>query len=104
MKLIVTPAAQEWFKKEIGLEPGSGVRFYGKIYGKTAVHDGFSIAMSIEAPDQPLIKEELDGITYYIEVTDDWFFKGYDLTVDYSPDKEEPIYQFHENQEDLTQR
>lgn len=103
MKLTVTPAAQQWFQEEVGLTSGSGVRFYGKIYGKTDVHDGFSIAMSVEAPDKPMIKEELSGITYYIEETDDWFFKGYDLTVDYSEEKGEPIYQFQANQEDLTQ-
>lgn len=103
MKLEVTPKAQAWFKEEVGVLPESGIRFYGKIYGKTAVHDGFSIAMSVEAPDQPMIKEVIDGITYYIEETDDWFFKGYDLTVDFDEEKNEPVYQFQANQEDLKQ-
>ena len=74
MKLTITPRAQQWFKEEVGVTSDSGIRFYGKIYGKTDVHEGFSIAMSVEAPDQPLVKEEIEGITYFIEETDDWFF------------------------------
>lgn len=103
MKLTITPRAQQWFKEEVGVTSDSGIRFYGKIYGKTDVHEGFSIAMSVEAPDQPLVKEEIDGITYFIEETDDWFFKGYDLLVDYDEEKDEPKYKFVENKEDLKQ-
>ena len=103
MKLTITPRAQQWFKEEVGVTSASGIRFYGKIYGKTDVHEGFSIAMSVEAPDQPLVKEEIDGITYFIEETDDWFFKGYDLLVDYDEEKDEPKYKFAENKEDLKQ-
>lgn len=103
MKLTITPRAQQWFKDEVGVTSYSGIRFYGKIYGKTDVHEGFSIAMSVEAPDQPLVKEVIDGVTYFIEETDDWFFKGYDLSVDYDDEKDEPIYKFIENKEDLKQ-
>lgn len=103
MKLTITPRAQQWFKEEVGVTSDSGIRFYGKIYGKTDVHEGFSIAMSVEEPDQPLVKEEIEGITYFIEETDDWFFKGYDLLVDYDEDKDEPKYNFAENKEDLKQ-
>lgn len=103
MKLTITPRAQQWFKDEVGVTSDSGIRFYGKIYGKTDVHEGFSIAMSVEAPDQPLVKEVIDGITYFIEETDDWFFKGYDLLVDYDEDKDEPKYNFAGNKEDLQQ-
>ena len=101
MKLEVTPKAQQWFKEETGFSLRQAFVFR-KIYGKTPVHDGFSIAMSVEAPDEPMIKENLDGITYFIEETDDWFFKGYDLIVDYDEKNDEPRYQFEANQEDLT--
>ena len=35
MKLIITDAASQWFRDEMGLEPGNGVKFYGKTYGQT---------------------------------------------------------------------
>ncbi|MHC5229763.1 HesB/YadR/YfhF family protein [Enterococcus sp. LJL99] len=101
MQLTVTPKAQEWFEKEVGASSDNGIRFFGKIYGKTEVHDGFSIAMSVEQPEQPLIKEVLNGVPYFIEETDDWFFNGYDLTVDYDEVNDEPKYFFTKNQEDL---
>lgn len=94
MKLRITLSAQEWFKREIDIPEGSGIRFYGKAYGKTPVFDGFSIAMSVEAPSHPMAEHVLEGITYFIEDTDDWFFNGYDLVVDYNQQKDEPDYQF----------
>lgn len=102
MQLTVTPKANEWFEEEVGVNPDSGIRFFGKIYGQTEVHDGFSIAMSVEQPDQPLIKNVINGIPYFIEEADDWFFNGYDLTVDYDEEKNEPKYIFTKNQEDLS--
>ena len=102
MKLTVTPKAQQWFETEVGVSANDGVRFFGKIYGKTDVHDGFSMAMSVEKPTQPLIKQVLNDVPYFIEETDDWFFNGYDLTVDYDEIKDEPKYLFKGNQEDRT--
>lgn len=103
MKLIITPAAQQWFTEEVRVSSESGIRFYGKIYGKTDVHEGFSIGMSVESPTNPLIIEVLAGIPYFIEETDDWFFKGYDLTVDYDVATAEPKYIFEKNHEDLVE-
>lgn len=46
MKIEVTDSASKWFQQEMGLGNGNGVRFYGKVYGKTPVHDGFSLALT----------------------------------------------------------
>lgn len=97
MKLKVTPRAQKWFEKEIDVETGMGIRFYGKVYGKTEVHDGFSVGLSVEVPDKPLVETTVDGKLYFVEETDDWFFKGYDLVVDYNEKMDEPNYLFEKN-------
>ena len=34
---------------------------------------------------------------FFIEEADEWFFKGYDLLVDYDPNLEEPTYHFKNN-------
>ena len=34
MNITITEAAIDWFKKELSVDQGSGVRFFGKIYGK----------------------------------------------------------------------
>ena len=45
MNITITEAAIDWFKKELSVDQGSGVRFFGKIYGKTQIHDGSSKGM-----------------------------------------------------------
>ena len=97
MKLTITSKALEWFKREIDLEKEMGIRFFGKVYGKTQVHDGFSIGMSVDRPEHPLVEETIDGLLFFVEETDDWFFKGYDLKVDYNEKLDEPKYEFIEN-------
>ncbi|MGC3599024.1 HesB/YadR/YfhF family protein, partial [Enterococcus faecium] len=62
----------------------------GKVYGKTEVHDGFSIGLSVEQPEHPVKKVEMDGTLFFIEEAVEWFFKGYDLLVDYDTNLEEP--------------
>lgn len=52
MKLTITPQAQEWFNRELELAEGQGIKFYGKVYGKTQVHDGFSVGMSVDIPEK----------------------------------------------------
>lgn len=94
MKLAVTEKAIEWFKKELVVDNGMGVRFYGKVYGKTQVHEGFSVGMAVDVPSQPVVEETIDGLLFFIDETDEWFFKGYDLVVDYDEKLDEPKYVF----------
>lgn len=94
MKLTITPKAQEWFKKELKLADGQGIKFYGKVYGKTQVHDGFSVGMSVDTPESPLIEENVNGMMFFVEEADEWFFKGYDLVVNFDEKLDEPEYEF----------
>lgn len=38
-----------------------------------------------------------ENYLFFIDKVDDWFFKGYDLTVDYDPSLDEPTYRFTES-------
>ncbi len=49
MKLTVTPKAQKWFDSEIDLPETYGIRFFGKVYGKTEVHDGFRLECQLNS-------------------------------------------------------
>lgn len=97
MKIDVTPKATEWFEKEVGLSSGSAVRFSGKVYGKTEVHEGFSIGLEVTQPENTLAEKVINGVTYYIEKNDEWFFSGYDLKIDFDEKNEEPQYKFIEH-------
>lgn len=97
MKLTITERASKWFNEELGLTEGKGIHFSGKVYGKTEVHEGFSVGMSVEEPgSNVLTSTEVDGITYFVNDEDDWFFSGYDLEVDFDLKKDEPIYHFND--------
>lgn len=57
MKIEITDSASKWFQEEMGLGAGNGVRFYGKVYGKTPVHEGFSLALTRDDhPVRPMPK------------------------------------------------
>lgn len=95
MKLTISDKAHHWFIDEMGLEKGDGVRFLGKVYGKTEVHDNFSVALNVSQPNDSLVEEKIDGIIYFIEKSDDWFFSGYDFQVEYNEELDEVSYHFH---------
>jgi uncharacterized protein YneR len=96
MKLTVAKEAHDWYVDEMGLEEGDGVRFFGRVYGSTEVHDNFSVAIRIGSPDDPLVTKEIDGITYFIEKSDQWFFEGYNFNIAYDDKGKEPVYHFNE--------
>lgn len=98
MTIKVTDDASAWFKRELDLPAtGAGIRFYGKVYGKTNVHDGFSVGMSRDDQvGQPYEQTQKDGVTYFVAPGDDWFFQNLDLTVDYDAHRDEPVYRFKE--------
>ncbi|HCE11836.1 iron-sulfur cluster biosynthesis protein [Enterococcus sp.] len=100
MELTVTPEALAWFKKELVVDDGRGVRFFGKIYGKTQIHDGFSVGMSVDKPERAIVQKTIDDLLFFIDETDEWFFKGYDLVVDYDANLDEPKYAFNEDKND----
>ena len=98
MKIELTDQAVKWFEEELDLVPGDGVHFYGKVYGKTMVHEGFSIAMRKEKPIDPVSSTIINGVSYYITDSDTWFFARYDLLVEYDPELEGPKYIFKSNE------
>lgn len=100
MQLTVTDRASQWFQEEMGLSQGMGVRFFGKVYGKTPVHNGFSLGMfRDDHPVSPIVDTVKDGIHYFVDAQDEWFFKGFDFGVDYDADSDGPTYQYIKNGE-----
>lgn len=97
MKIEVSEQAQKWFEEEVGVSKDLGVRFLGKVYGKTEVHEGFSLGMEVAKPESPIAEATYNGITYFAEKQDEWFFSGYNLQVDYNEERHEPVYHFNEN-------
>ncbi|QCJ43662.1 HesB/YadR/YfhF family protein [Bacillus sp. S3] len=95
MQINISNAAIKWFQEEVGLKKGNKVRFYTQIYGSSPVQENFALGFTVDnEPVDMSVKTEIEGITFFIEGTDLWFFNGHDLHVDYNPQKDEVEYSY----------
>lgn len=96
MHLTLTDTALHWFETAYPLNQGESIRFFGKLYGNTAVHDGFSVGMKLDTPEKHIILADYtaNGRTYFISQDDQWFFSRYHLEIDFDVTAESPIYNF----------
>ncbi|KRG09700.1 HesB/YadR/YfhF family protein [Lederbergia galactosidilytica] len=94
MEIKLTDKAAEWFESEMFLHTGDYVRFYVRYGGSSPIQQGFSLGVNKEEPMDPGIEMEKNGITYFIEMRDIWYFDNYDLIVDYDEKQDEPIYNY----------
>ncbi|AYU54017.1 HesB/YadR/YfhF family protein [Staphylococcus debuckii] len=93
MKIEVTDKALKWFRDELDLEPGAKVNFYVQTYVHTGLHEHFTTAFKVEPHDKNASASvTVDRITFYINESDEWFFKGLDLLVDYNAETDEIEY------------
>lgn len=93
-RLTVDPRAAKWYEKEFDLEPGYGIRIFGKGYGETNKHVGFSVGISYGKPEDPYMQTVIDGHPYFVEKEDEWFVAGLDLHIGYDEKLQEPTYIF----------
>lgn len=94
MKLIITDKALQHFKENWDLQTGAEVGFMGRYGGCSPVQQGFSLGITLQAPLSPIVIEEIDGIKFYINEKDEWYFDGHDLEVDFDLDKQELVYHY----------
>jgi len=94
LNIHISDTALTWFKDEVGLKPGSYVRFYPMIYGNSPVQENFSLGFSIEDPVDAIASTEVAGIQFYAEETDVWYFNGHDLYVKYNEAMDEVEYDY----------
>jgi uncharacterized protein YneR len=94
MKIQISHDAAEWYKQELNLKDGDFVRFFARYGGCSTVQSGFSLGLSNEEPTDIGVKVLEDGVTYYIEEKDLWYFDDHDLIIDYQTKYEEPVISY----------
>lgn len=94
MKIVVAKEALTWFKEEMEVVPGDAIRFFARYGGSSPLHEGFSLGVTKEEPDEASIQVKLDEALYYIESRDQWFFVEHDLHVNIDPDLNELVYAY----------
>ncbi|MCP1124415.1 hypothetical protein CN326_15595 [Bacillus sp. AFS018417] len=93
MNISVSKEAVSWYKNELGLQTGDALRFFVQYGGCSTVQKGLSLGIRKDEPATPAVQIQEDGITFFIEGDDEWFFDGHDLSVTFSNDDDFP--QFH---------
>lgn len=90
MEIIISQNALNWFKDSMDLKNGDRVKFYSKIYGSSPVQPNFALGFTQDNdPVDMAVLTKLDGIEFYVENSDVWFFDGHDLHVDYDIEEDE---------------
>jgi uncharacterized protein YneR len=95
MNITISKDAHKWFKEEMNMSHNESIRFYVRYGGYSPIHEGFSLGISKEEPEEPAITESFDGITYFIEDRDKWYLDGYDMNVEYDENLKEPKYSYN---------
>lgn len=91
MVMTITHEAAAWYIKELELKPGDSLRFFGKVYGP---HNGFSVGINKQTPDEIFYETTIEGVRFYVERFDEWFFNGQQLQITMREDGYEPLTQF----------
>lgn len=73
---------------------GDAIRFFARYGGASPLHEGFSLGVTKEEPDEVAVQVEHNGALYYIESRDQWFFVEHDLHVNVDPNLNELIYSY----------
>ncbi|WP_338472278.1 HesB/YadR/YfhF family protein [Niallia sp. XMNu-256] len=92
MKIEMSDKVFQWYKEELALNRGDCIRFYIRYGGFNSFVKGFSLGMNKDLPEQSHTKIEKDGITFYIEDCDTWYFDNKDLVVKFNEKLGEPEF------------
>ncbi|RHW42148.1 hypothetical protein D1B31_05795 [Neobacillus notoginsengisoli] len=95
MNLQVNDTAAQWYKEEMELKAGTFIRFYVRYGGFSQLQSGFSLGVSVEEPVDPAVTAESEGLIFYIEEKDLWYFDERDVEVVLDKKSNEPIFNHH---------
>lgn len=94
MRIILADDALGWFKAEMDAISGDSIKFFARYGGYSPLHEGFSLGVMKEKPDETSTETVVEEIQFYIEQRDEWFFDGYDLHVAINPELNELVYTY----------
>lgn len=94
MKISISKPALDWYKTEMDLQNGDFVRLFARYGGQSTIQAGFSLGLSIEQPNDIGVFHKQDGITFFVEKEDEWYFDEYDLNIDYNSSYDEVMFEY----------
>lgn len=94
MNIHLSEQAIQWFEEEMEVESGDYVKFFARYGGYSPLHEGFSMGLTKELPDELAVETVINDVHYYVEERDVWFFDGHDLHVDTDTSTEELSFDY----------
>lgn len=94
MKMVISPEAAAWFKRELSLEDGSYIRLFPRYSSGGGLHPGFSLGIATEPPGRPAVQTEQSGLVFYMEEQDLWYMEGYSLSIVYLDTEDDIEYKY----------
>ncbi|MEH7453145.1 HesB/YadR/YfhF family protein [Gottfriedia acidiceleris] len=81
MKITISEDALKWFQDEMNVKEGDTIRFFARYGGNSTIHKGYSLGVTKEQPLDIGESITIDNVVYFINETDLWYFKDYNLNV-----------------------
>jgi len=94
MKITLSDDVAKWYEQELALKKGDYVRFFVRYGGNSTIQTGFSLGVQIDEPISVGTAITLNGINYYIEETDLWYFDSKELYIQMDQALNEPVFSY----------
>lgn len=96
--ILIENNAYKWFENEFQSQKPFYIRLYPQYAGFGKKNKGYSLAFSKETPHVLGEEHEIEGITFYVESNDTWFFNDTDVEIKYSTEAQE-IFAFYKERQ-----
>jgi uncharacterized protein YneR len=93
MLISIDEKAAKWFTNEFEINT---VRMFPRYSGFGEKNKGFSLAFSAEAPSNVGFMKEINGINFYVEGNDVWFFEDTETCLSFNDEINEIQITFKE--------
>lgn len=93
VKLEVTNEAAHWYKKELHLSSDEQLRLFVR-FGDGGIVPGFSLGIRIDQPNEVLTTDVAEGICFFIEESDAWYFEDVNLKIELDQQNKEPRFKY----------
>lgn len=90
----MTDEAFSWYKTELDLNKQTSIRFFVRYGGIGGQVPGFSLGISEVEPENIHTSFSINGVTFYIEEDDVWYFEGKDLIITLDEELKEPRFTY----------
>ncbi|HDR8215427.1 TPA: cytoplasmic protein, partial [Bacillus cereus] len=88
MKISIDHKALQWFQEELRIKHGESIRFNVRYGGDSSIQPGYSLGIVAEKAAGEIVSVEKEGILFFVDVDDLWYFQNYDLVVNYHEEME----------------